>query len=139
MDIPDSALAYHLSVIDDNAEELDDLPDAMRTAIFEITETARRADERDQSERFARVLELTSDLECELDLPTAVDLSAILESDIEAARLRGDEGIGEASLVDLEEITGELSIADPEDEEGVAATEGAIEALLFAMKELYRS
>ena len=32
----------------------------------------------------------------------------------------------------------ELSNADPKDEEGIAAAEGAIEALLFAMKELYQ-
>lgn len=138
MDIPASALAHHLRVVDEGGDEIEELSDEMRSAIFALTEAARRADEHKTSERAAKVRELTSDLDCELDHPTAVELSEILSADIEAARIQDQEDISGVPLADLEQIAFEISGSDPGDEEDAAAIDGAIEALLFAMKELYQ-
>lgn len=137
MPIPPSALAHHLSVLDEGDEEIMDLSDEMRRALFAVTEAARRAEEDASTARAERVAELTGDLDCDLDLPTALDLAAILTEDIEAAREREDEDLSGIPLGDLETLTFDLEGADPVDEESAAQIDGAIEALLFAMKGLY--
>ena len=137
MSIPPSALAHHLSVLDAGDEEIMGLSDEMRRALFAVTEAARRAEEAASTARAERVAELTSDLDSELDHPTALDLAAILTEDIEAAREREDEDLSGIPLGDLEMLTFDLEGADPADEESAAQIDGAIEALLFAMKELY--
>lgn len=137
MPIPPSALAHHLSVLDAGDEEIMDLSDEMRRALFAVTESARRAEEAASTARAERVAELTGDLDCDLDLSTALDLAAILTEDIEAAREREDEDLSGIPLGDLETLTFDLEGADPADEESAAQIDGAIEALLFAMKGLY--
>lgn len=139
MSIPPSALAHHLSVLDAGDEEIMGLSDEMRRALFAVTEAARRAEEAASTARAERVAELTGDLDSELDHPTALDLAAILTEDIEAAREREDEDLSGIPLGDLEMLTFDIEGADPVDEESAAQIDGAIEALLFAMKELYRS
>lgn len=134
---PGSALAHHLSVLDQSDEEMEGLPDEVRIAVNVVTEAARRSCEEEASRRSARVAELVADLECELDHPTAMELAEIMSSDIEAAQARDDEEIADVPLMELEEIASSLSGADPEDEESAAEIDGAIEAMLFAMKEMY--